>query len=120
MKFIQRGAFLSGLSVILGAFGAHGIKNKISSELFEIYQTANYYFMIHALAILLYGLFCAHTKRELKIWPGNLFLIGIILFSGSLYLIVFTEIRAFGMITPLGGLSFILAWIGFGMHAKRT
>ncbi len=120
MKFICKGAFLCALSVVLGAFGAHGIKGKITSDLFEIYQTSNYYFTIHSIAIILYGLFCVATKRETKTWPGNLFMLGILLFSGSLYLIVFTEIRAFGMITPLGGLSFILAWIGFGAHAKRT
>ncbi len=120
MKLIRIGAMLSALSVILGAFGAHGIKGKISSDLFEVYQTANHYFTIHAIAIILYGLFCVSTKRETKVWPGFLFMLGIILFSGSLYLIVFTGVRAFGMITPLGGLSFILAWIGFGLHAKRT
>lgn len=120
MKFIHRGAFLCALGVILGAFGAHGIKNKVSTDMFEIYQTANHYLIIHSIAIVLYGLFCAHTRRETKTWPGNLFMLGILLFSGSLYLIVFSEVRAFGMITPLGGLSFILAWIGFGMHAKRA
>ncbi len=120
MKFVHRGAFLCALSVILGAFGAHGIKGKISADLFEVYQTSNYYFFIHAIAIILYGLFCHLTQRKTKVWPGNLFLFGILLFSGSLYLIVLTEVRAFGMITPLGGLSFILAWIGFGLHAKRS
>lgn len=120
MKFIKIGALLSALSVILGAFGAHGIKGKISNDLFEVYQTSNHYFTIHTIAIILYGLFCVATRRERKIWPGYLFMLGILLFSGSLYLIVFTEVRAFGMITPFGGLSFILAWIGFGLHAKRT
>jgi len=118
MKFIRIGAFLCALSVIFGAFGAHGIKGHISSDLFEVYQTANQYFFMHSIAIILYGLFCQSTKRETKIWPGFLFMVGIFLFSGSLYLIVLTGVRAFGMITPLGGLSFIMAWIGFGAHAR--
>lgn len=120
MKMIRNGAFLAALSVILGAFGAHGIKDTVTREMFEVYQTATHYFVLHALAIILYGFFCHLTKREHKIWPGKLFLLGILLFSGSLYLIVFTGVRAFGMITPLGGLCFILAWIGFGLHAKRS
>ena len=120
MNMIRRGAFLAALSVVLGAFGAHGIKGKITPDLFEVYQTANYYFFIHALAIIFYGLFCLIQKRDTKVWPANLFTLGILLFSGSLYLIVFTGVKAFGMITPLGGLSFIIAWIGFGLHAKRT
>lgn len=120
MKFIRNGAFLCAFSVILGAFGAHGIKDKVTPEMFTIYQTANQYFFIHAIAIILYGLFCVTTKRESKTWPANLFLLGILLFSGSLYLMVATNVRALGAITPLGGLSFIIAWIGFGLHAKRT
>ena len=119
MKFIRIGAFLCAFSVIFGAFGAHGIKGNITPELFEVYQTANYYFFIHSIAIILYGFFSYLTKREVKIWPAYLFMLGIVLFSGSLYLIVFTGVKAFGMITPLGGLSFILAWIGFGAHARK-
>lgn len=120
MKFVRNGAFLCALSVVLGAFGAHGIKDKVEPYFFEIYQTASHYMMIHAIAIVLYGLFCVATKREQKFWPAHLFFVGILIFCGSLYAIVATQIRAFGMITPLGGLSFILAWIGFGLHAKRA
>jgi uncharacterized membrane protein YgdD (TMEM256/DUF423 family) len=119
MKFIQKGCFLSALAIILGAFGAHAIKGKITSELFDVYQTATYYLFIHAIAIILYGFFCTINKRTTKRWPGILFLIGILLFSGSLYLIVLTNIKGFGIITPLGGLSFIIAWIGFGMQARH-
>jgi uncharacterized membrane protein YgdD (TMEM256/DUF423 family) len=120
MNFIRVGAFLTALSVIMGAFGAHGIRGKIADDLFQTYQTASHYFMIHSIAIVIYGIFCISSKSEMKTWPGYLFLLGIALFSGSLYLLVFTEIRALGMITPFGGLSFIIAWIGFGLHAKRA
>jgi uncharacterized membrane protein YgdD (TMEM256/DUF423 family) len=120
MNFISIGAFLSAFSVILGAFGAHGIKNTIDPALFETYQTASHYLFLHSMALLFYGLFCRLIGKTNGQWPGKLFLLGMLLFSGSLYLIVFTGIKAFGMITPLGGLSFIIAWIGFGLHAKRV
>ncbi len=119
MNLISIGAFLSALSVILGAFGAHGIKSTVEPSLFETYQTASHYLFLHSMAVLFYGLFCRLTGKNANLWPGKLFLVGMVLFSGSLYLIVFTGIKAFGMITPLGGLSFIIAWIGFGLHAKR-
>jgi len=119
MNQIRVGSFLAALSVILGAFGAHGIKGSIEPSLFETYQTASQYLFMHSMALILYGLFCKLTNKTTGTWPGKLFLLGMFLFSGSLYLIVFTQIRAFGMITPLGGLSFIAAWIGFGLHAKQ-
>jgi uncharacterized membrane protein YgdD (TMEM256/DUF423 family) len=119
MNFISIGSFLAAIGVILGAFGAHGIKNSVEPAVFEIYQTASQYLFMHALAILFYGTFCKITGKKEGTWPAKLFLAGILVFSGSLYLIVFTGIKAFGMITPLGGLSFIIAWIGFGLHARR-
>lgn len=120
MKFIRNGAFLCAISVILGAFGAHGIKDKVDPEMMAVYMTATQYFFMHSIAIILYGLFCVSTKRESKTWPATLFLFGILVFSGSLYLMVATDIRMLGAITPIGGLSFIIAWIGFGLHANRT
>jgi uncharacterized membrane protein YgdD (TMEM256/DUF423 family) len=119
MNFIAIGSFISALSVILGAFGAHALKDILPSSLFETYQTAGHYLLIHSIALVLYGLFLRLNGSPQKNWPGKLFLLGMLLFSGSLYLIVITNIRAFGMITPLGGISLILAWIGFGLHAKR-
>lgn len=120
MIFVRLGSFLAAFSVILGAFGAHAIRDQIDESLYQTYQTSSLYFMIHSVALVIYGLFCISTKSEMKTWPGYLFVLGMLLFSGSLYLLVFTGIKSFGMITPLGGLSFILAWIGFGLHAKRA
>lgn len=120
MMFIRNGAFLCALSVILGAFGAHGIRDKVEPEMMAVYLTATQYFFLHSIAIILYGLFCITTKRETNTWPAKLFMLGILLFSGSLYLMVATDIKMLGAITPLGGLSFIIAWIGFGLHAKRA
>jgi len=115
---MQQGAILCALAILSGAFGAHAIKGKITPELYETYQTASYYFLIHAIAIVVYGLFYRGNKRETSPWPGYLFMLGIVLFSGSLYLIVGTGIKSFGMITPFGGLSFIVAWIGFGLQSR--
>ena len=105
------GAVLAGLGVVLGAFGAHGLKKTMSSEMMEIYQTAVDYHFIHALGILLAGLFLLHyPDSKILLWAGISFIIGIVLFSGSLYGLSLTEFRKLGMITPVGGLAFIIGW----------
>jgi hypothetical protein len=114
MNIIATGAGLACLGVILGAFGTHGLQGKIGYDLLEIYKTGTYYLMIHALGLILFGLF-----RPEKTWPAKAFVLGTVIFSGSLYLITFTGIRGFGMITPIGGLFYILGWIGFAVQAKK-
>jgi uncharacterized membrane protein YgdD (TMEM256/DUF423 family) len=118
MKLMQQGTILCALAILSGAFGAHAIKGTITPQQYEIYQTASYYFLIHAMAIVVYGLFYLVNKRETTPWPAYLFMLGILLFSGSLYIIVCTGINSFGMVTPFGGLSFIVAWIGFGLQSR--
>jgi uncharacterized membrane protein YgdD (TMEM256/DUF423 family) len=121
MKIISIGAALSGLGVILGAFGAHGLRGNYGADLIDIYETGSHYLMIHALGIVLYGLW-RESKPEAqqpKCWPAALFLLGMILFTGSLYTITFTGFRGFGAITPIGGVCFILGWLGFAMQASR-
>ena len=113
MKLIRYGAMLAALGVILGAFGAHGLQGKITLDLLEVYKTSTHYLLIHALGLILFGL-----MNPKKTWPAACFLGGILLFSGSLYGIVFTGIRKLGMITPLGGLLFIAGWIGIAVLAK--
>jgi uncharacterized membrane protein YgdD (TMEM256/DUF423 family) len=119
MNSISLGAFLSALGVILGAFGTHGLRGKIGYDLLDIYETANRYLLIHAAALILYGLWrqSRPESSRSKNWPAKLFVIGIIIFCGTLYAITFTGIRQFGMITPLGGLCMIAGWIGFGMQS---
>lgn len=111
---ISLGAAIGALGVILGAFGAHAIKGKIGYDLFEIYLTGTQYLMMHAFAIILYGL----SKAEAQ-WPVWCFLAGILIFTGSLYAITFTGIRTFGAITPIGGVLFIAGWIGFALQARN-
>jgi uncharacterized membrane protein YgdD (TMEM256/DUF423 family) len=118
MNSIAVGAFLSGFSVILGAFGTHSLREKLEPALLQVYETSTHYLFMHAFAMILYGVWRQSLiDTRFKAWPPYFFLIGSILFSGSLYLIVFTGERAFGMITPVGGLFYIVAWIGFGIQA---
>jgi len=108
----------SGLfAVALGAFGAHGLRGKISPELLHAYQVGSDYHLIHALALLA-------TAWGLTRWPGKsmhlagwFFVTGTFLFSGSLYLLAITGIRRLGMITPLGGLTLMLGWGCFAWAA---
>lgn len=101
-------AAISGfLSVALGAFGAHVIQRMISPEMYTVYQKAVTYQCYHTLALL--ALFSLPNSRYLS-WAGIAFILGILLFSGSLYLLSVTGIRALGMITPIGGVSFLVGW----------
>ena len=102
----KTGAILGALGVLLGAFGAHGLENIASPQGLEHWDTASQYQLVHALALL--GV-AAHPGRPK--WAGRLFVLGIVLFSGSLYLYALTGISRLGMITPLGGLSLIAGWI---------
>lgn len=110
---VSIGAALSGLGIILGAFGTHSLQGKIGYDLLDIYKTASYYLIIHALALILFGL----SKIERR-WPAWCFIVGIVIFCGSLYGITFTGVRELGMITPIGGLAFISGWVGFAYTAR--
>ena len=124
MKIITIGSIMTALAVILGAFGTHGLKGKVAYDLLQIYETGTYYLMIHAIGTLIYGLWFRIVTSQtslpkIRIWPVQFFWAGCLIFTGSLYAITFTGIRGFGMITPIGGLLFILGWIGFAIQAAR-
>ncbi len=108
-------AILAGLGVVLGAFGAHVLKTMLSPERLSIWHTAVNYQMWHALGL---GLIGSQANSPLLCWSARAMLTGILLFSGSLYLLVLTQIHALGMITPLGGLALIAGWILFAIHLK--
>lgn len=114
MNPIFVGTLQAALGVILGAFGTHGLRGKIGYDLLQIYETGTYYLVLHAVALILLGLF-----KPSKLWPAWCFVIGSIIFSGSLYLITFTGIRSFGAITPIGGVLFIAGWTGFALEARK-
>ena len=104
------------LGVMLGAFGAHGLRNALANasdaaRRIEVWETAARYQLIHALALGLLAALGARFQAQALPMAGYLFQTGIILFSGSLYIVAFTGIRGFGAITPFGGLCFLAGWI---------
>lgn len=112
-------AFAGFTGVALGAFAAHGLKNRLSSEYLAVFQTGTHYQLIHALALFGVALLTLHTPGRLVQAAGGLFALGILLFSGSLYLLSLTGISKLGMITPFGGLAFLAGWACLGVVAWR-
>lgn len=124
---IKIAALLGALAVALGAFGAHGLKQRLDAEALQVYQTGVTYQFYHVLALLAVGLLQLHNANKLLRWSANLFVAGIILFSGSLYALTIFKLegiegfRFIGAITPIGGLMFIAGWIMlFVGAAKRS
>ena len=102
------------LAVVFGAFGAHVIEGILSPDRFEVYQTAVQYHFYHALGLLLIGAVSQRAGNSKWFsWSGYLLISGILIFSGSLYLLTLTDTGWLGAITPLGGVAFILGWIFF-------
>lgn len=104
-------ALAGALGVILGAFGAHGLRDALEPRLMQTFETAVQYQLIHALALLMVAILCGQVGRSLALEISMIaFMAGILLFSGSLYGLVLTEMRWLGPVTPLGGLCFIVGW----------
>lgn len=104
-------AFAGALGVILGAFGAHGLRDTLEPRLMQTFETAVQYQLIHALALLLVSIMYLQVGRALAFEISlYAFMAGILLFSGSLYGLVLTDMRWLGPVTPLGGLCFIIGW----------
>jgi uncharacterized membrane protein YgdD (TMEM256/DUF423 family) len=98
------------LAVILGAFAAHGLKNHLSENLIGVFQTGVQYQMYHSLGLILLVLTAQFMPSTQLLWSAGFMTAGILLFSGSLYLLAITGIKWFGPVTPIGGLCFIIAW----------
>ncbi|SVB52244.1 uncharacterized protein METZ01_LOCUS205098 [marine metagenome] len=116
MNWISTGAIFSGLSVMLGAMGAHSLKNVLTEKNFSAFQTATEYMGYHGLALILVGIVSLQLSdngaKALK-KVGFLFTAGILMFSGSIYILISDGSRLFGPVTPLGGLCFMLGWFIF-------
>lgn len=116
-SFLRIAALLGALSVVLGAFGAHALKNIVPPRALEIFETGVRYQFYHVFALALVGILYQYFPNKYLYWSGNCFISGIILFSGSLYLLTYaagsgsTAFRWAGPITPLGGALFIAGWI---------
>jgi uncharacterized membrane protein YgdD (TMEM256/DUF423 family) len=109
-NFLLIGSLAGVLGVTLGAFGAHGLRGRLSPEMLAVFETGVRYHMYHALAIVLVSALMPRLDGWLIHAAGWSFAIGIVLFSGSLYLLAVTDVRVLGAITPLGGIAFILGW----------
>ena len=109
MVFIKIGIIFCGLSVIIGAFGAHALE-KIIADKMDTFKTGTQYQIFHGLALIMTGVLSKTLDIDLTV-VGYLFILGIILFSGALYLIAIYKYSFLGMIAPIGGLFFIFGWI---------
>ncbi|MEM8961294.1 MAG: DUF423 domain-containing protein [Acidobacteriota bacterium] len=115
---LSLGSFLAALGVALGAFGAHALEGQVTETRLGTWETAVLYHLLHALALVALGAMAARLGRTAgKI--AILFTIGIVLFSGSLYVLVLSDIGVLGAITPFGGTAFIAAWIWLAFTARR-
>lgn len=113
-------AALAGFSgVALGAFAAHGLKGQLSAEYLAVFQTAVHYQLVHALALFGVALLAERLPGRLLQAAGSLFAVGILLFSGSLYALTLSGLGKLGMVTPLGGVCFLVGWLCLGLAALR-
>ena len=108
--FIRLGAVAGFIGVALGAFGAHMLRAQLSANHFVVFETGVLYQMVHALALVLVGVLIGRRPARLTAAAGWCFAVGIVLFSGSLYVLSITGSTAFGVVTPLGGLCFLAGW----------
>lgn len=108
--FLVFGAFAAGLAVLAGAFGAHALEGRLTPDRLQTFETAVRYQMYHALALLLVGWMLVQQPATSLTWSAGLFSIGILVFSGSLYVLVLTDTPWLGAVTPLGGVAFITGW----------
>ncbi|MBD3265516.1 DUF423 domain-containing protein [bacterium] len=118
--FLLMAGIWGGLGVILGAFGAHGLKDRLTPDMLEIFEVGVRYQMFHAIALLAVAAGCA------SLWSSSwtsaacwAWMVGIVIFSGSLYILAITGIRWLGAITPIGGVAFIIGWILLAIAAVK-
>lgn len=118
---LAAGAIAALLAVMLGAFGAHALRQRLSADLLAIFQTGVQYHFYHALGLLAVGL-VAHLLPGVALvrWSGVLMIAGIVVFSGSLYVLALSGVRAWGAVTPIGGLAFIVAWALLALAVLRA
>jgi uncharacterized membrane protein YgdD (TMEM256/DUF423 family) len=108
--FLLLGAVAAFLAVALGAFGAHGLRGRLSPEMLAVFQTGVQYHMYHALALILVSATMGRLSGRLIQTAGWSFVAGIVLFSGSLYALATSGVTVLGAVTPIGGLAFLIGW----------
>tara|TARA_B110000444_G_scaffold3596_1_gene3325 strand:+ start:2909 stop:3277 length:369 start_codon:yes stop_codon:yes gene_type:complete len=117
--WIVFGSILTGLAILLGAFGAHALKSRISPEDLAIFETGIRYHIYHSIGLILIGILGFYFPHNLIDIPAKLFLLGISIFSGSLYLLVLTNTRWLGAITPIGGICYMIGWLLLAFNIYR-
>jgi uncharacterized membrane protein YgdD (TMEM256/DUF423 family) len=119
-RFFVLGAVFALIGVAAGAFGAHELKSRLTPDLLAVFEVGVRYQLVHALALLAVAWAMTRWPGKAATWAGILFSAGIVLFSGSLYLLALTGVRALGAITPLGGVAFIAGWGCLAWSAWRA
>lgn len=125
-QFLKIAALLGGLTVLLGAFAAHTIKAKVTAETLSIFETGVRYQMYHTFALFITSILYKEFSSKNIIWAGNLFIAGIVIFSGSLYLLTYVKAIGnnnflwLGAVTPFGGVAFIAGWIMLFMGVTKA
>jgi uncharacterized membrane protein YgdD (TMEM256/DUF423 family) len=115
--FMFIGALMGFVGVGLGAFGAHGLRARLSPDMLAIFETAVRYQMYHALALLAVAALMTRTEGRAVVVAGWSFVTGILIFSGSLYALALTGVTILGAITPIGGVAFLAGWIALAVAA---
>jgi uncharacterized membrane protein YgdD (TMEM256/DUF423 family) len=118
--FTALGAVGCLLGVATGAFGAHALEQALPPDLLGTWEKAVDYLFVHSLGLIMVGILDRFEPRSCHQWSGGLMLAGIVLFSGSLFALVLSGLTALGMITPIGGVSFLLAWLALGLCYLRS
>ena len=118
--FFALGSVAAFIGVALGAFAAHGLKSRLDPNMLAIFETGVRYQMYHSLALLAVAWACAKWPGTLVNASGWLFIAGIVVFSGSLYVLALTGVRWLGAITPLGGLAFLAGWLCLAWGAWKA
>ncbi len=119
MVWMVVAAVYGALAVVAGAFGAHGLRATLQPEQLSAWNTAALYHLLHSVALLALGLYAASTGRSVAL-PGTLFAVGVLLFSGSIYLLLLTKQSWLGPVTPVGGLLMIAAWLALIALARPS
>lgn len=117
--FLMLGALSGAVSVAAGAFGSHGLRAKLEPRLLEVFETAARYQMYHALALMAVAWVATRWPGSMTTASGWLFVAGTVLFSGSLYGYTLTGVRTLAIITPIGGVCFILGWICLALAVRN-
>ena len=118
--YIIIASLFAALAILFGAFGSHALKERLSAQSLEVYDIATRYLMFHSLGIFLIALLGFQLPKESLEIPVTMMIVGISIFSGSLYLIAVLDFKKLGMVTPIGGLLLIVSWLLLAYNTYKT